>query len=205
MAESEPGAGRRRELVFAGVAIAVAGALVGVLVLGFGARLDAATMALAATCAALLYALRGLFSVVNALARPHAELVLAGEGVAGRAKAELRDEKRRVLRAIKELDFDFGMGKLSKADYDEIRSAYQVRAVEVMRGLDEAGSLHPEVAAVLERKRSGASLVPEDGAGEDSAPSDAAEQTRACAGCSGDNDLDAKFCKHCGQSLEASP
>jgi hypothetical protein len=191
-------------LVFAAVALVVAGILVAVLVLFFGARLDAATVGLAATCAALLYALRGLFSVVNALARPHVELVLAGEGARGRATAELRDEKRRVLRAIKELDFDFGMGKLSKADYDQIRETYQVRAIEVMRDLDEAGSLHPQVAALLERKASGESLIdaepaPAPGAAVEAKPD---AEARACAGCGGQNDPDAKFCKHCGQGLE---
>lgn len=208
MAESpppQPKGGGRGELVFAGIALLVAGVLVAVLVLFFGARLDAATFGLATTCAALLYALRGLFSVVNALARPHVELVLAGEGAKGRAAAELRDEKRRVLRAIKELDFDFGMGKLSKADYEQIRQTYQVRAIEVMRDLDDAGSLHPEVAALLERKATGQSVVepePAPAASASVASPEVEAEARPCGECGGDNDPDAKFCKHCGHGLE---
>jgi hypothetical protein len=187
-------------LVFAVVALLVAAVLVGVLVLFFDARLDAATVGLASTCAALLYALRGLFSVVNALARPHVELVLAGESASGRAAAELRDEKRRVLRAIKELDFDYGMGKLSKADYEDIRGTYQVRAVEVMRELDDAGTLHPEVEALLKGRSAEAQEADEPVEG---APEKQVEASpRACSACGKDNDPDAKFCKHCGHGLE---
>jgi hypothetical protein len=207
MAEPERGGGRRRELIFAGSAILAAGVLVAVLVLFLGARLDAATIGLAATCAALLYALRGLFFVVDALARPHVELVLAGESASGRAKAELRDEKRRVLRAIKELDFDFGMRKLSQADYDAIRGAYQVRAVEVMRDLDDAGTLHPEVAKLLDRKAAGQPIEPAPAPASEADAGDATPavaQGRTCGGCGGSNDVDAKFCKHCGQGLEES-
>lgn len=224
MAEAVARSGRGRELIFAGAAVGVAIVLVGILVLFAGAKLDAPTLSLAVACAALLYALRGLFAVVNALSRTDLEVAL-GADTAGRVLSELRDEKKRVLRAIKELDFDFGMGKLSQADYDEIRGKYQARAIEVMRDLDEGGALHPEVQALLEGAPAPSESEPkpeseptpetdaapdaeETADGED--PPASAEQSRpdaatsrVCVNCESGNDLDAKFCKECGKPLAA--
>ena len=218
MAEAVARSGRGRELIFAGVAVAVAIVLVGVLVAFAGAKLDAPTLSLAVACAALLYALRGLFAVVNALSRTDVEVALGADS-AGRVLSELRDEKKRVLRAIKELDFDYGMGKLSQADYDEIRGKYQARAIEVMRDLDGGGALHPEVQALLDGgpgpNEPGDEPGPEperatDGEAESSdAPAEAeqsrpdASTSRVCANCESGNDLDAKFCKECGKPLAA--
>ena len=38
----------------------------------------------------------------------------------GRTRAALEREKALVLRSIKELEFDFAMGKVSQADFDEM-------------------------------------------------------------------------------------
>jgi hypothetical protein len=195
--------GGRRELMFAGVVSLAAAVLVGVLVAFLDARLDAATLGLAVACAALLYALRGMFLVVRALAGPDVELLLAGTSAADRANVELRDEKRRVLRAIKELDFDFGVGKLSRNDYDGIREAYQLRAVEVMRELEGATDLHPSLRAALTRLE----RVEDDAAAPAPAagPGSASTSVPACPACAGTNDADAKFCKHCGVALKGAP
>lgn len=203
----------RTELLFAAAALTSAALMVIILVAFLDARLDAPTMGLAMAGAALIYALRGLFSMVQALAQPAVESAIRAEG--GRARAELRDEKKRVLRAIKELDFDYGVGKLSQADYEGLRANYQMRAISVMRDLDDSGKLHPDLQAELERKSRGE--APEERA-EDAAPEPSAEQApkeeatdetdaaaasfATCGHCDGKNDLDAKFCKHCGKSQE---
>jgi cytochrome c-type biogenesis protein CcmH/NrfF len=51
---------------------------------------------------------------------------------------ELEVEKRRLLAALKELEFDLGMEKISRADYDELCAFYEKRAIEVMRLIDES-------------------------------------------------------------------
>ena len=53
--------------------------------------------------------------------------------------------RRRLLRAINELKFDHEMGKLSSADYDQVRKGFELRAIEVMRQLDAGQRLHPEL------------------------------------------------------------
>ncbi|PCC72637.1 hypothetical protein SAMN02745121_01751 [Nannocystis exedens] len=182
---------------------------------------DAATLALAAAGATLVYALRRMYAVVRALARPDS-LAQVGRGVGHFSQSELREEKRRLLRAIKELEFDHGMGKLSTADFEAVIGTYRVRAIEVMRALDGGGDLHPElqkVLAELDRKAQPAAAstpasepveapkpapgppAPAPNMTEISAP-DLDRTSRICANCVGNNDNDAKFCKHCGVPLE---
>lgn len=182
--------------------------------------LDAASLALAAAGAALVYALRRMYAVVRALARPDA-LADAGRGVGHFTQAELREEKLRLLRAIKELEFDHGMGKLSTADFETVIGTYRLRAIEVMRALDGGGALHPELQKLLAEREAKAKVEP--AAAPPAAPPPAAlasllasepprpiersspdldRTSRICAHCTGPNDNDAKFCKHCGVSLE---
>jgi len=59
------------------------------------------------------------------------------------ARGELEREKKTLLKAIKEAEFDREMGKLSKGDADEMIGIYRARAIEVIKELDalEAGSV----------------------------------------------------------------
>jgi hypothetical protein len=52
------------------------------------------------------------------------------------AKGELEREKKTLLKAIKEAEFDHAMGKLSKADADELIRMYRTRAIEVIKELE---------------------------------------------------------------------
>lgn len=121
-----------------------------------GVAIDAPTLALAAACIVLIWSLRSLWRVVEALSRPVIETFIV-EGVVEGAEtgpgasqlAELREDKRRLLRAIKELEFDHAMGKLSDEDFREIGDRYRLRAIEVLRLLDEGGDLHPQLAEHL--------------------------------------------------------
>jgi len=55
------------------------------------------------------------------------------------ARLELEREKRTLLKAIKEAEFDHQMGKLSKRDVDEMIGLYRARAIEVIKELDGVG------------------------------------------------------------------
>ena len=52
------------------------------------------------------------------------------------ARGELEREKRTLLKAIKEAEFDHQMGKLSKRDVDDMVRTYRARAVEVYKEID---------------------------------------------------------------------
>lgn len=141
-------------------AVAAAGILVGTVV-ALGGRIEAATWGLVVAAAAMVFALRSLYRMATALARPPVEAVLDELDVAAYAgRRELREERRRLLRAINELQFDYEMGKLSEADYRKVRQGYELQAVEVIRALDAEAELHPALAEELRRR----GLVKDDAA-----------------------------------------
>jgi hypothetical protein len=144
---------RRRELaMWLGGAVVAAGVLVGT-VIAMGGRIEAATWGLVVAAAAMVLALRSLYRMATALARPPVEVVLEQDDVAAYAgQRELREERRRLLRAINELQFDYEMGKLSDEDYREVRQGYELAAVEVIRALDAESALHPGLADELRRR-----------------------------------------------------
>ncbi len=214
-------------------AVAVLGGLGFVAFLSYaaGARLDVATGGLVVGGAALVFCLATLFKMVQVLSRPRAALGVSSRGLGGEGRSQLREEKRRLLRAIKELKFDFEMGKLSEPDFSEVKQAYELRAVEVMRALDGVKRVHPEVYALLEdrgltdvlpegsiKDARNAALARSDAPDQDQPPKTppaeppsveaedpdpAASAVQACGACSGANDPDAKFCKHCGKEISA--
>ena len=126
----------------------------------------------------------------------------ASEAIGDRTRAALEREKTLVLRSIKELEFDRGMGKVSEKDFTEMSARLRARAARLMRQLD-AGSLYREQIEKEVAKRL-----------EKTASSDVGRATPdrvrptiatiACAACAAANDPDAKFCKSCGVRLEAA-
>lgn len=145
--------GSRRELaLWLGGAVVAAFVLVGT-VLALGGRLESATWGLVVAAGAMVFALRSLYRMATALARPPVEAVLDELDVAAYAgRRELREERRRLLRAINELQFDYEMGKLSEEDYRKVRQGYELQAVEVIRALDAEAALHPALAEELRRR-----------------------------------------------------
>ena len=109
----------------------------------------------------------------------------AGEPVllAGRTRAALERDKGLTLRAIKELEFDHAMGKVSNDDFAEMRDRLRARAVRLMAQLDGEALYRAQIEQDLQGM---------------SAASNAAPQ---CARCATLNDVDARFCKACGAAL----
>jgi hypothetical protein len=58
------------------------------------------------------------------------------------ARGELEKEKKTLLRAIKEAEFDQAMGKLSQADADELIRMYRARAIELIKEIDRIDEGH---------------------------------------------------------------
>ena len=48
----------------------------------------------------------------------------------------LEYEKDHIYRAIKEIDFDYGLGKLSEDDYSDLRKQYIYQAVEIVNKIE---------------------------------------------------------------------
>lgn len=62
------------------------------------------------------------------------------------ALSELEREKRTLLKAIKEAEFDHQMGKLSKADVDHMVATYRGRAIEVYKEIERLETGHTGTA-----------------------------------------------------------
>ena len=107
--------------------------------------------------------------------------------VTGRRKKELEREKASLLKALKELEFDHEMGKVSDADFREIGGQYRARAMRVLRQLDEQGADYKALVEKELKTRLGTRDLPKD----------------VCASCGTQNDPDAVFCKKCGKKVAA--
>ncbi|MGE3277266.1 MAG: zinc ribbon domain-containing protein [Vicinamibacterales bacterium] len=116
----------------------------------------------------------------------------------GRTRAALDREKTLVLRSIKELEFDFAMGKVAESDFEEMRGRLRSRAVGLIRQLDAGGEYRSTIEQELTR-RLGSLPTPAPAA----VPAPAAGADQYCTQCGTGNDTDAKFCKRCGAKLAA--
>jgi len=125
--------------------------------------------------------------------------------VGERTRVALEREKMLSLRAIKELEFDRAMGKVSEDDFREMSARLRARATRLMRQLDAATGYRSRIEADL-AKRLGEKDTP-DLKGRAYSQTDARDSrrpelsARACAACGASNDADARFCKGCGQKL----
>ncbi len=108
---------------------------------------------------------------------------------------ELEREKKLLVKAIKEVEFDRDMNKLDAPEAADIIARYRSRAVEILRALDLGADKNYEAAIEVELNRRLAAAPPVAVA--------AAEA--GCPSCHTRNDDDARFCKKCGAKLVAEP
>ena len=127
----------------------------------------------------------GAYRILSPLVLPAVDAPMT---IAGRTRVALEREKTLVLRSIKELEFDFAMGKIAKADFDEMSGRLRARALGLMRQLDEGGGYREQIAKEVQERLSDPSIRLK------------ADTTGLCD-CGTQNDPDAKFCKNCGAKL----
>jgi len=168
--------------------------------------------------AALLLVIWLLWSSVQALTG-ESELTFEEAFSMGARSAE-EEQKRAVLRALKDLEYERSVGKISEDDYQEYAARYRAEAKRLIQGLEEHLSEgRKQVEAELTRRMSKrlakkptskTAEYPEqtresdDSDGRVSAAPAAdrsAPQARECPSCQVKNEQDARFCKACGQSM----
>ena len=123
----------------------------------------------------------------------------------GRTRAALEREKTLVLRSIKELEFDHAMGKVSEKDFADMGARLRARATRLMRQLDAGAGYRSEIEKEITKRIGDAPPVAasQQQAGGGSKEQDPPYVVGTCASCGTSNDTDARFCKHCGHSIEA--
>jgi hypothetical protein len=116
---------------------------------------------------------------------------------------DLFEQKRRVLRALKDVEGERALGRIDDADYEVLVSRYRDEAKAVMRELDRQAAPMREEAERKARQylaRHGLrdAESPGEGPGEKSA---ASTERLACGRCGASNEGDSSFCKGCGAAM----
>ena len=134
---------------------------------------------------------------------PLARLEPPGTGVAaahGRGFVrEIEREKQLVLKAIKEIEFDYQMRKISERDYREMVERYRNRAMRLISELEAGGDFRSLIEKELKLRLELPASEPPPSMG--AAPAMPSGGRPACPACKTVNDPDAKFCKSCGGKL----
>lgn len=135
--------------------------------------------------------------------------------------SELEARKRAALQALRDIEFERSIGRLSEEDYKELEKKYRAEARAAMQAIDaglgvwlsRAEAMLADVeSAPVDRPGEGETkpaTAADEGATAKPAPepekADAREETRgaSCPKCETGNDADAVFCKKCGTRLNA--
>lgn len=124
----------------------------------------------------------------------------------------LNSEKESVYSALKEIDFDYNTGKLSKEDYDELEKKYKSQAVALLKEIDSIGGksyiqdldeeIEREIRAVRKTELTDDEEIEREIAN--------ARQSRiledsglTCSLCGNMYKPDDRFCSKCGARLNA--
>jgi len=76
------------------------------------------------------------------------------------APSKVEEEKRSVLRALKDLEYERGVGKISPEDYAELLAKYRAEAKRLIQSVDDAlGPAREEVEKALELRLARAGLA----------------------------------------------
>lgn len=108
--------------------------LAGVFVAGYMAGVQVAFLVLAA----------GVLTLVIALMWGSVQSLTGGatigfeEALGMGAPSKVEEEKRSVLRALKDLDYERGVGKISPEDYAELSAKYRAEAKRLIQSVDDA-------------------------------------------------------------------
>jgi hypothetical protein len=139
-------------------------------------------------CAIALHALLSAFSGDSARERD----------ISTSARETLEREKLLTLRALKDLEFDKAMGKVSAADAAPMEARLRDRAMAIMQDLDGRAALRARIEAELAQRQTPDARLRAPGL----EPGAGSLEPVACASCATTNDPDARFCKSCGAKLE---
>ena len=114
--------------------------------------------------------------------------------IGGRRRAALERDKLLTLRSIKELEFDRAMGKVSEADFVEMRDRLRARALRLMRQLEGTALYQQMIERDVDAARTTIT-------GQGSGVRGQGAASNECESCGTVNDSDARFCKECGKRL----
>ena len=159
----------------------------------------------------ILLATGAIYFVLLPILRPPLEPAADPAGDEGDDPDDDMSPQAVALRALKEIEFDRATGKLSDADYDQLKAKYTAEALAAMRGLAgnvrrETGHAHPAATTFPVSRPT----CPEHGARPEKDAvfcSDCGRRLGAaagyCARCGTALESDARYCNSCGARVAA--
>ena len=110
-------------------------------------------------------------------------------------KENLMEKKDEMLGALKEIEFEYQMGKLSEQDYNELKKDYEINALKILRELDtkndgnsENDLIEEEIKALRFQKKK--------------SDNKSKKKFKYCPECGTQVDINYKFCSNCGNSFD---
>jgi hypothetical protein len=164
--------------------------------LAMGAVYGVGTAVLTLAGGVLLIVISILWASVRTLSGDAA--ITLEEAIALGAPTAAEEQKRAVLQALKDLEFERSVGKIADADYEELVVRYRAEAKRLLRAVDEDLAPLREKAAAYVAEQLGNEPPPKR-----SKPPKRADDP-VCPTCQTANDTDAAFCKKCGAKLGGS-
>jgi zinc-ribbon domain len=176
--------------------------------LGVGALYGAGTAILILAGGVLLGVVAIMWASVRTLSGDSP--ITLEEAIAMGAPRAAEEQKRAVLQALKDLEYERSVGKIAETDYEELLHRYRADAKRLLRAVDEdLAPLRAKAAAYV------ATHLGQDAPAKSLAPDDDSKKmplstvnktekkakTSPCPSCQVDNDDDALFCKKCGTKL----
>ncbi|MDA2919410.1 hypothetical protein MYX76_07965 [Desulfobacterota bacterium AH_259_B03_O07] len=122
---------------------------------------------------------------------------------------KLNSEKETLYDALKDIEFDYGLGKLSKDDYEDLTKTYRVKAASVLKQLDDINqnSNISSVEEEIEKEISERRQFKKERDNRESRTGDVidSEVNRKiklnCSKCRKECSPEDKFCSDCGNKL----
>jgi hypothetical protein len=116
---------------------------------------------------------------------------------------DLFEQKRRVLRALKDVEGERALGRIDDADYEALVSRYRDEAKAVMRELDlQVAPMREEAERKARQYLARHGVRATEGSEEAPAQRSAERpERRECRSCGASNEGDATFCKACGAAM----
>lgn len=103
--------------------------------------------------------------------------------------AHLDDRKAAIYENLRDLQFEYRVGKLSDADYQQVKRDLQKELAAVMAEVDKLRNGMP--VAVVPQKAKGA-------------PAKSAAPSYTCPACNATFEKDLKFCGECGKPMKVA-
>lgn len=150
--------------------------------------------------------LASVFLLWSSLERLSGEATLTVEEAIGLGAPTAEEERKQaVLRALKDLEYERSVGKVSEEDFAELSARYRADAKRLLQTLDtELAPLRRRAEERLSRRLSsqGADRKRESRSVAKAEADATKTASRACSACGTPNDADARFCKQCAAPLE---